>query len=217
MTDPFETPKQYAQNAVAEELDGLREENARLRAALTKINAIRNSIVGLQTISWSEHIYPLVATLNEAGIEGLGYPKSREYFGTMLERTNKAEARIEALEKARDALPRIVCLCGSSRFVAEMACIAWAFERDEGCITLGLHLLPESYPVHVSDHLAEAEGCAEHMDELHKRKIDLADEIFVVNVGGYIGDSTRSEIDYARAHGKPVRYLEALSSEESGG
>jgi hypothetical protein len=48
------------------------------------------------------------------------------------------------------------------------------------------------------------------LDELHKRKIDLADEVFVINVGGYIGSSTRSEIDYAVTHGKPVRYLEAV-------
>jgi hypothetical protein len=46
------------------------------------------------------------------------------------------------------------------------------------------------------------------LDDIHKRKIDMADEIFVINVGGYIGDSTRSEIDYALKHGKIVRYLE---------
>ena len=46
------------------------------------------------------------------------------------------------------------------------------------------------------------------LDDMHKRKIDMADEIFVINVGGYIGDSTRSEIEYAREHGKVVRYLE---------
>ena len=50
------------------------------------------------------------------------------------------------------------------------------------------------------------------LDELHKRKIDLADEVFVLNVGGYIGSSTRSEIEYAEAHGKPVTYLEAGAS-----
>jgi len=44
---------------------------------------------------------------------------------------------------------------------------------------------------------------------MHKRKIDMADEIFVINVGGYIGSSTRSEIGYAIATGKPVHYLEA--------
>ena len=46
------------------------------------------------------------------------------------------------------------------------------------------------------------------LDDMHKRKIDMADEIFVINVGGYIGSSTRSEIEYAHATGKPVRYLE---------
>ena len=43
---------------------------------------------------------------------------------------------------------------------------------------------------------------------MHKRKIDMADEIYVINVDGYIGDSTRSEIEYAHAIGKTVRYLE---------
>ena len=47
------------------------------------------------------------------------------------------------------------------------------------------------------------------LDDMHKRKIDMSDEIFVINVGGYIGSSTRSEIDYAHATGKAVRYLES--------
>ncbi len=50
----------------------------------------------------------------------------------------------------------------------------------------------------------------EMLDDMHKRKIDMSDEIFVINVGGYIGDSTRSEIDYAKAHGKKVNYLESI-------
>ena len=50
----------------------------------------------------------------------------------------------------------------------------------------------------------------EMLDDMHKRKIDMADEIYVINVGGYIGDSTRSEIDYAFSKGKKVRYLEEL-------
>ena len=48
----------------------------------------------------------------------------------------------------------------------------------------------------------------EMLDDMHKRKIDMADAIFVINVGGYIGESTRSEIEYAKANGKEVRYLE---------
>jgi hypothetical protein len=57
----------------------------------------------------------------------------------------------------------------------------------------------------------QATGCTPEqklaLDELHKRKIDLADEILVLDVNGYIGDSTRSEITYAEAYNKPVRYL----------
>ena len=48
----------------------------------------------------------------------------------------------------------------------------------------------------------------EMLDDMHKRKIDMADEIFVINVGGYIGDSTKSEIEYAIKNGKKVNYLE---------
>lgn len=48
----------------------------------------------------------------------------------------------------------------------------------------------------------------EMLDDMHKRKIDMADSIYVINVGGYIGDSTKSEIAYAKAHGKEVQYLE---------
>ena len=50
----------------------------------------------------------------------------------------------------------------------------------------------------------------EMLDDMHKRKIDMADSIYVINVGGYIGDSTKSEIEYAREHGKKVEYLEPV-------
>ena len=48
----------------------------------------------------------------------------------------------------------------------------------------------------------------EMLDDMHKRKIDMSDEIFVINVNGYIGDSTKSEIEYAIKTGKKVNYLE---------
>ena len=104
--------------------------------------------------------------------------------------------------------PEIVVLCGSSRFVDVMATAAWLIERDEGKITMGLHLLPQWY-TSVKDHLAEAEGVAEQMDELHLRKIDLASEIFVVNLNDYIGESTAREIQYAKNRGIEIRYLES--------
>jgi hypothetical protein len=103
--------------------------------------------------------------------------------------------------------PKIVVLSGSSRFVDIMAVCAWLIERDEGKIATGLHLLPRWYPACPDDHLAEAEGVAEKMDELHLRKIDLADEVFVVNFQDYIGNSTRREIEYAQQKGKPLRWF----------
>jgi hypothetical protein len=68
---------------------------------------------------------------------------------------------------------------------------------------------------HAADHGGEALGpeTVELLDELHKRKIDLADQVLVLNVGGYVGDSTKSEIGYALAHGKRLRWLEPDSAE----
>lgn len=48
----------------------------------------------------------------------------------------------------------------------------------------------------------------EMLDDMHKRNIDMVDSIYVINVGGYIGESTRSEIEYAQNHGKKISYLE---------
>lgn len=103
--------------------------------------------------------------------------------------------------------PKIVVMCGSSKFVQIMAVAEWVIERDELAITMGLNLLPSWYPDCPPDHLAEHEGCAKEMDELHLRKIDLADEIFVVDWDHYIGDSTRNEINYAKSRNIPIRYL----------
>jgi hypothetical protein len=60
---------------------------------------------------------------------------------------------------------------------------------------------------HSGDDEVWTEGTKEMLDDMHKRKIDMADEIFVINVGGYIGSSTRSEIEYALRHGKKVNSL----------
>lgn len=104
--------------------------------------------------------------------------------------------------------PKIVVLCGSSRFVDIMAVCAWIIERDENAIAMGLHLLPAWYcKKNIPDHLAEYEGVAAKMDALHQRKIDLADEIFVVNFQDYIGSSTANEVRYAKSTGKNIRWF----------
>ena len=73
----------------------------------------------------------------------------------------------------------------------------------EGCIVISVGLFG-----HSGDDEGWKPGTKEMLDDMHLRKIALADEIFVINVGGYIGESTRSEIAYAEKTGKKVRYLE---------
>ena len=117
--------------------------------------------------------------------------------------TSHPEAEIVA---APD-MPRIVCLCGSTRFVENFN--DWRKKLTHaGIIVLSIEIVTTQArhedPQHTNGELKAM------LDELHKRKIDLANEIMVLNVGGYIGDSTRAEIEYAEANGKPVRYLEAV-------
>lgn len=80
----------------------------------------------------------------------------------------------------------------------------------EGNIVISVGLFGHSGDDEVWDGMDEGtlSKTKEMLDDMHKRKIDMADEIFVINVGGYIGTSTRSEIEYAKATGKKVRYLE---------
>ena len=67
---------------------------------------------------------------------------------------------------------------------------------------------------HSGDEEVWTPGMKEMLDNMHKRKIDMADAIYVINVGGYIGESTRSEIEYALRNGKKVYYLESLKATE---
>lgn len=61
---------------------------------------------------------------------------------------------------------------------------------------------------HSGDDEVWLEGIKEMLDDMHKRKIDMADEIYVINKGGYIGSSTRSEIEYAESKGMPITCME---------
>lgn len=104
--------------------------------------------------------------------------------------------------------PTIICLCGSTRFTEQMLIKQWELTK-QGYIVLGWCALPDSYFEREDKfHIGDQEGVKEIIDEVHKRKIDLADEILVLNIGGYIGKSTRSEIMYAKKQGKPVHFLE---------
>ena len=104
---------------------------------------------------------------------------------------------------------KVITLCGSTRFRDEFMETQKRLTL-EGNIVISVGLFGHSGDNEVWEDMDEGTltRTKEMLDDMHKRKIDMADEIFVVNVGGYIGSSTRSEIEYAEASGKPVRYLE---------
>jgi len=105
--------------------------------------------------------------------------------------------------------PEIVVLCGSTRFRDRFDLANFDLTMD-GAIVLAPGVWVRSSPPFsdLPDDLQVSGKAA--IDELHKRKIDLADRVYVINVGGYIGDSTRSEIEYAEKLGKPIDYLEPV-------
>ena len=101
----------------------------------------------------------------------------------------------------------VITLCGSTRFKE-------AFLEAQKRLTLGGNIvISVGLFGHSGDEEVWADGTKEMLDDMHKRKIDMADEIFVINVGGYIGESTRSEIEYAKKNGRGVRYLEPNRAE----
>jgi len=103
----------------------------------------------------------------------------------------------------------VITLCGSTRFKNEFMEVQKQLTL-EGNIVISVGLFGHSGDSEVWENMDEGTltKTKEMLDDMHKRKIDMADEIFVINVSGYIGDSTRSEVDYAVKHGKKVRYLE---------
>lgn len=102
--------------------------------------------------------------------------------------------------------PTIVCLCGSTRFME-------AFEEANfretlaGKIVLTVGVNVKKLTFWTS---SDEETVKKNLDKLHFQKIDMADEVLVLNVGGCIGESTRKEIEYAQAKGKKIRFLEPV-------
>ena len=99
---------------------------------------------------------------------------------------------------------KVITLCGSTRFKDQFIETQKRLTL-EGCIVISVGLFG-----HSGDEEVWNPGTKEMLDDMHKRKIDMADEIFVINVGGYIGESTKSEIAYAEKNGKKVNYLEPI-------
>jgi hypothetical protein len=141
-------------------------------------------------------------------VSQIGSPSTSEIIRQLADELDAARSELASLRAGAKDRPRIVCLCGSTRFME-----AWQeanlSETLAGRIVLSIGCNTKSDADLQRLGALSAEKKIE-LDELHKRKIDLADEILVLNVGGYIGSSTRSEIDYAMKHGKAIRWLEPL-------
>ena len=97
---------------------------------------------------------------------------------------------------------KVITLCGSTKFKDE-------FLREQKRLTLeGNIVISVGLFGHSGDNEVWSENTKEMLDDMHKRKIDMSDEIFVINKNGYIGSSTKSEIEYATKTGKVINYLE---------
>lgn len=112
-------------------------------------------------------------------------------------------ATLRSLSQFLNKTPTVVTLCGSTRFKTE-------YEETNKRLSLrGQIVLTCGLFAH-ADNLELSESQKELLDDLHKRKILLSDYIYVINVGGYVGQSTRSEIEFAERHGIPVYYHEKV-------
>ena len=95
---------------------------------------------------------------------------------------------------------KIVTICGSVKFWDKIQEVSEKLTIENEYVVIGLipHVMNREFTEYERDLLAE----------IHRIKIDLSDAIFVVNVGGYIGKSVESEIEYAKQNGKDILYLE---------
>lgn len=109
----------------------------------------------------------------------------------------------EPWEKAKQYnLRKIVTMCGSIKYFDKMKENAKKLEIENQYAVL----MPIYYPL--NHDLSEQDK--NNLGEIHRRKIEISNSIFVVNIGGYIGNTTKSEIEYAKELGKEIMYLEHL-------
>ena len=128
--------------------------------------------------------------------------ESKEEDYIVLDTLNtELQKQIDELKKRISKTYKVVTLCGSTRFKD-------TFIREQKRLTLeGNIVISVGLFGHSGDDEAFNTETKTMLDDMHKRKIDLSDEIFVINENGYIGTSTKSEIEYAKANGKVIKYL----------
>ncbi len=215
---PLAVPKDSAAGIIREALTVLESAEKRIKELERKfMQAVHEKTAYIDEV---HRLRARVAALEEAA------RRAKELLGDYTQPAHPRLANVymilsrvldQALaEEVARRRPRIVCLCGSTRFKS-------AFDEANYQRTMaGQIVLSIGFYMHATGnrHGEDVGATPEQkiaLDELHLRKIDLADEVFVLNVGGYIGDSTRREIEYAKTLGKPVSFLEADPNEALAG
>ena len=97
----------------------------------------------------------------------------------------------------------VITLCGSIRFKNEFMKV-----QEELTLDGNIVFIPNFFNNLKGEINKETKKM---LDEMHRQKIDMSNEVYVINCGGYIGESTKSEIEYAKANGKMISYLEDIS------
>ena len=134
-------------------------------------------------------------------IEEAGYhwdAENRKLIKTTEEVTEESTAPMTGIGKRM----KVITLCGSTRFKEQF------LEQQKRLTLEGNVVISVGLFGHSGDEEVWKPGMKEMLDKMHFQKIDMADEIFVINVGGYIGESTKREIAYAESKGKVVNYLD---------
>lgn len=96
---------------------------------------------------------------------------------------------------------KVITLCGSTKFKEDFFKVQKELTL-KGNIVLNLGVFTQSDDEKLSEEIIEM------LSDIHRHKIDMADEIYVINKNNYIGNSTMSEIKYAEAQGKVINYME---------
>jgi hypothetical protein len=139
------------------------------------------------------------ASLNSPANYMILSSKAAKYFDKLIKREQR-KTKLEKIKRNSEKM-NVITLCGSTKYKEEFVLVnKWLTLQGNIVISVSMFGHIDKEP------LTQAEKIT--LDAIHKRKIDLADEIFVVNVDGYIGNSTKEEIFYAESNGKKIRFFD---------
>jgi hypothetical protein len=150
-------------------------------------------------------------------------------FGEMRDNVDNAERELSRMVSYAGKPPMVVCLCGSTKFIKQYQEIMFKLTLEgKVVLTVGDYPRTATQYMKVDGCMGDQEAQVTYLtgtkheytpeqkrdlDVLHKWKIMLADEVYIINVGGYLGESTRDEIRFAKLWKKPITYMEPMNED----